>query len=72
MNRVTFTVIGYILILLGFLSLILSMIGLGLTPLKFIDNILGPLGSFIAKLLMIVVGMIMFYMSRVPADEDDV
>jgi len=69
MNRVTYTVVGYILIVIGFVSLILAMIGLNLKPLTFIDNYAGPLGSFLIKLLMIIVGFIMFYMSRVPMEE---
>ena len=70
MNRVTFTVVGYGLVLIGFLSLILAMIGLSLKPLVFIDRSLGPLGSFLVKLLMIVFGMIILYMSRVPMDDE--
>jgi len=69
MNRVTFTVVGYVLVLLGFLSLILGMIGLSLQPLVWIDRSMGPLGSFLIKLLMIVFGMIMLYMSRVAHEE---
>lgn len=69
MNRVTFTVIGYVLVLIGFLSLILAMIGLSLSPLVWIDRSLGQLGAFVTKLLMIVVGMAMLYMSRVPQEE---
>ena len=70
MNRITFTVLGYVLLLLGMLSLILGFIGLGLKPLVFLDHTFGPLGSFLVKLLMVLGGMIMFYMSRVPAEED--
>jgi len=70
MNRVTLTVVGYVLLLLGFLSLILGMIGLSLKPLTFIDNAAGPLGSFLIKLLMIVMGMIIFYVNRMPPDEE--
>ncbi len=69
MNRVTFTVIGYVLIVVGFVALILGMIGLNLKPLAFLDGVIGPLGSFLIKLLMIIVGFIMFYMSRVPMEE---
>ncbi len=69
MNRVTFTVIGYILIVVGFVALILGMIGLNLKPLAFLDSVIGPLGAFLVKLLMIIVGFIMFYMSRVPMEE---
>jgi hypothetical protein len=70
MNRVTFTVIGYLLFLTGFVALILGLIGLSLQPLVFLDNYVGPLGSLFVKLLMVVLGMIIFYVSRVPIDEE--
>ncbi len=69
MNRVTFTVVGYLLVLIGFISLILGMIGLSLQPLVWIDRLLGPLGSFLVKLLMVVFGMIVLYMSRVSHED---
>ena len=70
MNRVTFTVLGYVLLLIGMLSMILGFIGLSLQPLAFLERTLGPLCSFIVKLTMVVVGLIMFYMSRIPPEED--
>ena len=69
MNRVTFTVVGYLLVLIGFISLILGMIGLSLQPLVWIDRLLGQLGSFLVKLLMVVFGMIVLYMSRVSHED---
>ena len=70
MNRVTYTVIAYLLIVLGFVSLILAMVGLSLKPLTIIDDMAGPLGSFLIKILFILVGFIMFYMSRLPIEDD--
>lgn len=69
MNRVTYTVIGYVLIVVGFVALILGMIGLNLKPLAFLDSTIGLLGSFLVKLLMVIAGFVMFYMSRVPMEE---
>ena len=70
MKRVHFTILGSILILLGFLSLILGFIGLKFTPVGFIDDLFSSLVSFIIKLVMIFGGFIMFYMSRVNFEED--
>lgn len=70
MNRVTFTVIGYLLILFGMISLVLAFIGLSFAPLSFLDRLIGPLGSFLVKLLMVIGGMILFYVARVPQDDD--
>lgn len=70
MNRVTFTVIGYLLILFGMIALVLGFIGLNLAPLSFLDRLAGPLGAFLIKLLMVIGGMIMFYVARVPQDND--
>lgn len=71
MNRVTFTIIGYLLLLIGMISIILGFIGLSFKPLLILDRALGPLGSFIFKMVLIFGGMIMFYMSRMPPDEED-
>ena len=48
---------------IGFLSLILSMIGIQLTFLVWLDNP-GRLFGFVAKILMILVGFIMVYLTR--------
>ena len=69
MNRVVFTVLGYILMTVGILSLILGTIGLRLQPISYIDRHVSPLTAFIIKLMLVVVGVILFYRSRInPAD----
>ena len=57
------TIIGFVLFLLGFLSVVLSTIGLNLDMLKFLDG-LGRGTSFGIKLLMVFGGMILFYVGR--------
>jgi uncharacterized membrane protein len=69
MNRVVLTVLGYVLMTAGILSLILGTIGLRLQPISYIDKAVSPLTAFIIKLLMVIVGIVLFYRSRMnPAD----
>ena len=58
------TVIGYTLFLMGFLSILLSMVGLQLKPLAWISN-LGLYGILI-KVLMLFGGLIIMYFSKFP------
>lgn len=69
MNRVTYTVIGYILFATGVISLILGSIGLSLFPLSYIDRNTSPLTAMIIKFIILIVGIVMFYMSRVNPEE---
>lgn len=64
-NRVTFTILGYVLLCIGFLSVILGAIGLRFGPLAFIDEGFSPIVSFTIKLCIIIAGVVMFYMSRI-------
>ena len=57
------TTVGFLLAGLGFLSLILSMIGIQLSFLVWIDGAGKALG-FVVKVLMIVFGVIMIYLTR--------
>ncbi len=57
------TLIGFILVGLGFLGVILSMIGIQFSFLTWIDGA-GPLVGFIARLLMIIIGFIIIYLSQ--------
>ena len=70
MKRPVITLLGYILFLFGCISIILGFIGLSFTPLAFIDE-LNPLASFLTKLSLILIGFIIFYMSRVPREEEE-
>ncbi len=68
MNKGLISVIGFLLFLLGGLSLVLSLIGVNLTYLRWLEN-LGLLWSFLIKILMIVTGIAMVYVSRMGPDE---
>ena len=63
MDKPIVTVIGYVLLLFGLLSLILSMIGLRLTFLSFLD-FAGPLLGFMLKISMIMLGFVLMYISK--------
>ena len=69
MNRVVLTVLGYVMLTVGVLSLILGAIGLRLQPISFIDRSFNPLTAFVIKLVILIIGIILFYRSRInPAD----
>jgi hypothetical protein len=57
------TILGFVLFMIGFLSIVLSTVGLDLTILKFLDAF-GRGASFSIKLLMLFGGMILFYVAR--------
>lgn len=63
------TLFGFLLLVLGFLSFILSMVGLKLDPL-FLVNALPPLGRLVAQLVMMFGGVIIMYISRMEDEEE--
>lgn len=58
MNKGIITFIGFLLFLFGFVSLVLSMIGIQLAFLTWID-IPGRLFGFVFRLLMIIGGIVL-------------
>ncbi len=60
-NKGIITLLGFILAGLGFLALILSMVGVQLAFLTWIDSP-GKLFGFLIRLLMILVGIIIIYL----------
>ena len=64
------TLMGYLLFILGFLSILLSMVGLQLKILKWISSI-GPGNGIIVKLIMLFGGLIIMYFSKFPPEEED-
>ena len=59
------TIIGFLLFLFGFLSMILYLFagGLQIQFLSFIDNF-GTVASFVIRLVMIFGGIVIFYVAR--------
>jgi hypothetical protein len=54
---------GFLLIVLGLTSLILTLVGIHWYFLGWLEH-LGRLGAFVAKILMVIVGAIVFIMAR--------
>jgi len=61
--KVTGTIIGIVLALLGFFALVLSLVGIKLSFLVFIDGN-GPLLGFVIRLLMIVFGLVIVTLAQ--------
>ena len=57
MKKVIWTIIGFALLITGFYALILSLVGVKLSFLTFIDEP-GALIGFVIRLLMIVAGFV--------------
>jgi len=61
-KRSALLILGFLMFIFGMLSLILSMVGVSLQFMLPIDN-LGLLWSTSIKLLMVVCGLVIFYIS---------
>jgi len=68
--KVYLTILGFVLFFLGFLSLVLSLVGLKLTLLTVVDS-RGAGFGFLIKLLLMFGGMILFYAARTMEIEVD-
>ena len=69
MNKGFITAFGYVIFSLGFLSILLTLVGLQLTPLKWLSN-LGTGFSLVIKLVLLFGGLIIMYISKMPPEED--
>ncbi len=63
MNKGTYSILGFILIALGVLALVLSLVGVQIAFLTWIDNF-GQLTGFLIRLLFIISGVVMIVMTR--------
>jgi len=63
MNKNIITVIGFILFLSGMYALSLSLVGAKFTPLLFLEK-LGGTASFFIKIVMVLVGVLLIFLSR--------
>ena len=68
-NKGLMTLLGYLLFALGMLSIILSIVGVKLAFLSWIDN-WGRLTGFLIKLFMLVIGMIIMFVARADWPEE--
>ncbi len=62
-NSGLLSVVGFVLLTLGFLSLLLGAIGMRFSFLEWIDG-MGGLGAFIFKLVMLMVGFGLLYIGN--------
>ena len=67
MNRSVLMATGFIIFILGVLSLILSLVGLELTLLGFIYKM--GIWTVVIQIIMLFGGIIMMYISRTSTDE---
>jgi len=63
MNRGIWTLFGFLLLFIGFTSLVLSFVGVNLTYLKWLET-LGPLIGFVIRLIFILTGFVIIYLSK--------
>lgn len=69
MNKTLFTVIGFLLFTTGFLSLVLSMIGIQFAFLAWLDQA-GALFGFIVRILMILAGIVLVAIAQTNWDRE--
>lgn len=62
-SKAWITLLGFFIAGTGFLALILSLVGIKFSFLTWIDAP-GPLFGFVFRLLMIVIGIIMIYLTQ--------
>lgn len=64
------SLIGFLLFLFGFITLILSMVGMKLIPFLWMDYF-SPIVSFLIKVLMILFGIVLVVLARRGEDTHD-
>ena len=62
-NKALITIVGFLFVALGFMALVLSMVGVKFAFLLWIDKP-GPLFGFVFRLLMIILGFVMVYLAQ--------
>lgn len=70
MSKTVTTVIGFLLFIIGGLALVLSLIGVQLSYLTWIDKP-SQLFGFVIRLLMIIGGIVMVVLANTDWREDD-
>jgi hypothetical protein len=70
-NKDMLTLVGFLLMSLGFLALVLSLVGVQFAFLTWIDTP-GRLVGFIIRLLMIVAGIVMIYFGRTDLEKEEI
>lgn len=70
-HATTITVVGFLLLFVGILTLFLNMVGVDLIFMQWLYEA-NPVLSFIIRLLMVVVGLIMIYIGQTDWDREEV
>lgn len=69
MSRAYWTLLGALLFGISALSFILSLVGVNLVMLKFLDG-LGTTASVVIRLVMLFAGIIIMYLSKADLSQD--
>ena len=70
-NKTIFAIVGFLLAGTGFLALVLSMVGVQLSFLTWLD-VPGRLFGFVARLLMVIVGMVLIYLNLTDFSREEI
>jgi hypothetical protein len=71
MKKGYLTIIGFLLFFAGFMAIVLSLVGLQLTFLSWIQSLGAGIGIII-KLIMLFGGLIIMYISKMPPEDQDI
>ena len=63
MNKGLLSLLGFLIAGLGFLSIVLSLVGVQFAFLTWLDSF-GRLFGFVAKIIMIIVGILILYIAQ--------
>jgi len=67
-NKTLYTTIGFLMFVVGFLAIFLSLVGLNLSYLSWINKAIGDGGAFLVNVCLIVGGSILVYMTKANRD----
>lgn len=70
MKKAAWLIIGFLLFFIGFLSIILNIVGVEFSFLTWLDH-LGGLMAFITKVLMIIGGIVILYLNSTNWKEEE-
>lgn len=70
-TKIIITTLGFLLAGVGFLALVLSIVGVKLSFLVWIDRP-GAMFGFVARLVMIMIGFILVYVGKTDLDQEEV
>jgi hypothetical protein len=70
-NKTILAIVGFLLAGTGFLALVLSLVSVQLSFLTWIDAP-GKLFGFVVRLLMIIVGMVLIYLTMTDFSQEEI